>query len=87
MPVGKKSGVGFLTAGSYLVFKIMNSGFVPRVSCLIASSLSIIKNSFCGPFWGLLFFYSSCLLHESWTIMKLSIKGLILLNPGVGEDF
>ena len=45
MPVGNKSGVGFLTAGSYLVFKIMNSGFVPRVSCLIASNLSIIINS------------------------------------------
>ena len=35
----------------------------PRVSCLIASSLSIIINFFCGPCWGLLFFYSSCLLQ------------------------
>ena len=37
------------------------SGLVPRVSCLIASSLSI--NFFCGPCWCLLLFYSSCLLH------------------------
>ena len=35
----------------------------PRVSCLIAFSLSIIINLFCGPCRGLLFFYSSCLLQ------------------------
>ena len=39
------------------------SGLFPRVSYLIASSLSIIINLFCGPCWGLLFFYSSCLLQ------------------------
>ena len=39
------------------------SGLVPKVSCFIASSLSIIINLFCSPCWGLLFFYSSCLLH------------------------
>ena len=39
------------------------SGLVPRISCLIASSLSIIINLFCGPCRGLLFFYSSSLLH------------------------
>ena len=39
------------------------SGLVPRVLCLIASCLSIIINLFCGPCQGLLFFYSSCLLH------------------------
>ena len=43
------------------------SGFVPRVSCLIASSLSIIINSSCGPCQGLLFFYSSCLLQDGIT--------------------
>ena len=40
------------------------SGLVSRVSCLIASSLSIIINFFCSPCQGLLFFYSSCLLQE-----------------------
>ena len=40
------------------------SGLVPRVSCLIASSLLIIINFFCGPCRGLLFFYSSCLLQD-----------------------
>ena len=39
------------------------SGLFPRVSCLIAFSLSIIINLFCGPCRGLLFFYSSCLLQ------------------------
>ena len=39
------------------------SSLVPRVSYLIASSLSIIINFFCGPCRGLLFFYSSCLLQ------------------------
>ena len=38
------------------------SGFVLKVSCLIASSLSITIHFFCGPCQGLLFFYSSCLL-------------------------
>ena len=63
MPVEKQSRVGFLTPGSYLVFRLWTvpSGLVPRVSCLIASSLSIITNFFCSPCWGLLFFYSSCL--------------------------
>ena len=41
------------------------SGLVPRVSCLIASSLSMIINFFCGPSGGLLFFYSSCLLQDT----------------------
>ena len=36
------------------------SGLVPRVSCLIASSLLIIINFFCSPCWGLLYFYFSC---------------------------
>ena len=39
------------------------SGLVLRVSCLIASSLSIIINFFCSPCWGLLFFYYACFLH------------------------
>ena len=39
------------------------SGLVPRVSCLTASSLSIIINFFFDPCRGLLFFNSSCLLH------------------------
>ena len=39
------------------------SGLVPRVSCHIASSLSIIINFFCGHCPGLLFFYSYCVLH------------------------
>ena len=41
------------------------SGLVPRVSCLIASSLSIIINFFCSPCQGLLFFYSSYLLQNT----------------------
>ena len=40
------------------------SGLVPRVSCLIASSLSVIINCFWGPCQCLLFLYSSCLLHD-----------------------
>ena len=53
------------------------SGLVPRVSCLIASSLSIIINFFCGPCWGLLFFYSFCLLKDSITdSMDLSLGEL-----------
>ena len=45
------------------------SGLVRSVSCLIASSLSIIINLFCGPCGGLFLFYSSCLLQD--TIMLL----------------
>ena len=49
------------------------SGLVPRVSCLIASSLSIIINFFCGPCRGLLFFYSSCPLQQGiWFMSYLS---------------
>ena len=40
------------------------SGLVSRVSCFIASSLSIIINLFCSPCQGLLFFYSSCFLRQ-----------------------
>ena len=52
------------------------SGLVPRVSCLIATSLSIIMSLFCGPCQGLIFFYSSCLLHKVknevlWTVCFL----------------
>ena len=43
------------------------SGLVLRVSCLIASSLSIIINFFRSPCWGLLFFYSFCLLQDGIT--------------------
>ena len=45
-----------------------------RVSCLIVSSLSIIINFFCGPCRGLLFFYSSCCLHNCmvvWTFFGI----------------
>ena len=41
------------------------SGLVPRLSGLIASSLSIIINFFCSPCQGLLFFYSSYLLQNT----------------------
>ena len=63
------------------------SGFVPRVSCHIASSLSIIISFFCGPCRGLLFFYSSCLLHlplfdfvcdEKWWEMLVAVVGFIV---------
>ena len=43
----------------------VSSGLVSRVSCPIASSLSIIIIFFYSPCWSLLFFYSSCLLQ--WT--------------------
>ena len=46
-------------------------------SCLIASSLSIIINFFCSPCWGLLFFYSFCLLKDSITdAMDMSLGEL-----------
>ena len=63
------------------------SGLVPRVSCLIASSLSIIIHFSCGPCQGLLFFYSSCLLHlalfdfvldEKWREMLAAVVGFIV---------
>ena len=63
------------------------SGLIPRVPCLKASSLSIIINSFCGPHRGLLFFYSSCLLHlplfdfphdEKWWEMLVAVVGLVV---------
>ena len=65
MPFEKQSGVGFLPQDHILFSRLWTvpSGLVPRVSCLIASSLSIITNFFCNPCWGLLFFFSSCLLH------------------------
>ena len=50
------------------------SGLVPRVSCLVASSLSIIINFFSGSCQGLLFFYSFCLLHSSlicWNVQEI----------------
>ena len=55
------------------------SGLVPRVSCLIASSLSIIINFFCSPCWGLLFFYSSCLLQAS--CCRLSNQTHVTVRP------
>ena len=68
------------------------SEFVPIVSCLIASSLSIIINFFCGPYRGMLFFYSSCLLYSGSSafsktglnILKFTIH--VLLKPGL-ENF
>ena len=62
------------------------SGLVPRVSCLIASSLSIIINFFCGTCQGLLLFYSFCLLHlplfdfvrdEKWWEMLVVVVGFV----------
>ena len=63
------------------------SGLVPRVSCLIASSLSIIiKNFFCSPCRGLLLFYSFCLLHlplfdfahdEKWWETLVAVVGFV----------
>ena len=52
------------------------SGLVPRVSCLVASSLSIIINFFCGLCRGL-FFYSSCLLQVAMSSSRGSS------NPGM----
>ena len=52
------------------------SGLVPRVSCLVASSLSIIINFFCGLCRGL-FFYSSCLLQVAMSSSRGSP------NPGM----
>ena len=49
---------------------------VPRLSCLKASSLSIIINYFCSLYKGLLFFYSSCLLHPC-------TYGYIIFDKGV----
>ena len=75
MPVEKQSEVTFPTPGSYLVFKTVNCSLwiCFKSLILIASSLSIIINFFCGPCWDLLFFYSSCLLQASISIYKDSI--------------
>ena len=87
-------GLVFWTQDHILFSRLwtLPSGLVPRVSCLIASSLSIIINFFCGPYRGMLFFYSSCLLYSGSSafsktglnILKFTIH--VLLKPGL-ENF
>ena len=44
MPVEKQSGVGFLTPGSYLVFKTMNSSLWTCSKSLMSYSTQFINN-------------------------------------------